>query len=102
MSFWCELKDIGYGPSLADQGLGPDDGPEWPKQPRCYFCGCFLPRLPNRAERGPKYPPERILGLDDEGQTICIGWDICEEIVMHHYWDCKRCKSSHTADEVYP
>lgn len=93
-----------YGPSLMDQGIGPDDAPPWPPQPRCWSCGAWLPRGSTRTEQGLLYEPERILGSDPDhpGENVCIGWDTHGDVMTTwHFWDCKRCGKSTREDDMY-
>lgn len=49
---------MNYGPSLQDQGIGPDDWLE-PEQPRCR-CGAFLPWMPEEIHVLAGYPGEEF------------------------------------------
>lgn len=69
----------GYGPSLQDMGVGPEDfEPEGPPK-NCPRCGAFFPQRPEEGESWEIAWLDEIAGAGEE------------ERVRYFSWDCTKC-----------
>lgn len=72
------MKTHGYGPSLSDQGISPDDGFPFPDALRCDPCGAFLPARPERMYCTTDLEPCGRLRIDERTCRNCGA--VCHDV----------------------